>query len=249
MAAADTSADHFGGINMYDWLCLDLETTDARPEDVEREFYLDWRPSPTWKKPETVFERWQKALATAKEKAALVAQAAIISVGLRTNIDIRCLHAMEQHDPDTSTGALVEGFESTKQMLIALRTVLDTYCDGETMLVGHNIKSFDLPKLRFHYVLHSLKLPVCLLNRDQPLYDTMIQYRKYTSRNDSFMIGLNEVLEGFHLPSHKNIVDGAEIPRLHAAGEYKKIIEYQLLDVIAEGDLFLRMIGEHPELD
>lgn len=49
-----------------------------------------------------------------------------------------------------------------RSLLLALRAWLDSGTSPATTVVGHNLRAFDLPKLRHAFVRHGLKLPAIL---------------------------------------------------------------------------------------
>src|SRR5690606_9470914 len=116
-------------------------------------------PSKSISKPETVGRNYFEALAEKKERAALVNDAPIVCVSLRSEDELRCLHALGAAEPREVDGGLVEGFATMRDMLRALRNLLDVRCDPGTILVGHNVLGFDLRKLRWAYVAHGLRMP------------------------------------------------------------------------------------------
>lgn len=228
----------------YRFLALDIETAQGRPEAAERAMRLAWTPNKTWK-PETIGNRYLEMLAKKEERLALLDGAPVIAVSLRSDTEHRCLHSMSAHPPKWVDGGLVEGFASQRECLIALRGLLDSRVSPDTVLVGHNILLFDLRRLRWAYVRAGVRLPLAFAAKDQPAFDTMREYGHRFSGDGDTHIALRDVCESFGLTSHKSIVDGAQVPELFAAGQFEVIVQYSLLDVIAEADLYLRMTGQH----
>lgn len=233
----------------FAWLCFDVETAAGRPESIEREFRISWAPDKRWED-ETVGRRWREAFAKKTEKSALLDVAPIVVIGMRSDLETRCLHWCYEHPLTLVSGAGVEGFASEAAMLTAFRGLVEQRTAPQTTLVGHNL-SFDEKRIRYACLRNGLRPPAPLLTREQPRYDTMTEYCHRYSVNDGknkIMVSLSEVLEDFGIDSHKDLVDGAMIPELHASGQYDLIIKYCLLDVLAESDLFLRMTGASPAL-
>lgn len=227
----------------YKWLTLDVETVDGRPEDAERLMRVQWAPNPDWK-PETIGNRYLAALAKKKEKLALIDEAPLACVAIRSDSELRCLHAMYAHEPRLKHGGLIQGFSDRREMLVAFRTLLETRLGPDAPLVGHNILHFDLRKIRWQFLKEGLRLPRQLVTREQPVFDMMVEYgRRFSTNGGDIMVGLADVLEAFGLPTHKGIADGADVPQLYRQGEFDLIVEYCMLDVIAEADLFVRMNG------
>lgn len=227
----------------YGYCVLDIETGNGRPEGAEHWMRVNWSPSPNWKA-ETIGKRYLEALERKRERMALLETAPIICVALKSDTELRCLHAMGAHDPRVvEGGGLVEGFGDMAGMLLALRCLLDAMMEPEAPLVGHNIRGFDLPRLRLAYLRNGLRLPVCLAQQNQATFDTMLEYgRRFGGGRDAF-VSLDDVLEAFGLESHKGLIDGKDVPTLHAAGQAATIVRYAMLDVLAEAEVFERMTG------
>lgn len=243
-------ADPAAALPPYTYLVLDLETTDATPDEVERHFRSRWLPSKSISKPETVGRNYFDALAEKKERAALLNDAQIVCVSLKSESELRCLHCLGAGEPREIAGGLVEGFDTARGMLLALRNLLDVRCTPETVLVGHNVLGFDLRKLRWAYVRHGLRMPFALQGTDQPVFDTMLKYAGLFSIGDNkgLFVALDNLLQEFGIESHKGEMDGSQVPGLVAAGRVDDLVQYALLDVLAEAELFLRMTGQTDDL-
>ena len=114
----------------YIHFCLDIETANSEPTEAERWMRQAWAPAANWK-PATIGERYLEMLAKKKERLALLDTSPIIAVGIKTDRDLRCLHSMRQAEPILEAG-LVEGFGTEREMLSALRNLLDGGC-GHTL--------------------------------------------------------------------------------------------------------------------
>ncbi len=232
----------------YGYLALDIETADGRPDDAERTVALAYRPDSltrgTWK-PETAGNRIAEAFKARLDKLALLDEAPIVVISLRSDTELRALHTCNAHEPRMIHGGLVEGFTDATAMLIALRNLLDARMTPDTPLVGHNITHFDLRKLRWAYARHGVRPPAALLDRGQAVYDTMTEYgRRFSVAKGECFIALADLLEEFGIPNHKTTADGAMAPQLYRTGQHDALIGYALLDVLAESELFLRMTGQ-----
>lgn len=232
----------------YEHLAIDIETANGRPEDAERELRMKWKPAPNWKD-ETVGARYRAAQEKAQERRALCDSSPIVIVSISTPTELRVLHHLEARDPETVEGALVEGFADERQVLVALRSLLEARCDESTILTGFNIKGFDLPKLRFAYLRNGLRLPIPLAAENQTVVDTMRLYASRFSLSDSPYIALADVLEALGMPGYKSLIDGSMVPELVEAGKVEELIRYALLDAVAEADLFLRLTGQNNDSD
>lgn len=237
---------------LYRWMCIDLETAAATPDAIAASMRCEWVPPVKRWKDETVIANmgrtYLKALAAKEEKSALLDAAPIISIGIQSDTERRCLHIMEEHAPHDHEGAMVEGFATAADMLVALRGIMDLCCAPDTEICGHNILGFDLPKLRWAFCHHGVRMPTALLGYDQPVFDTMKEYKRYTIKDKPPFISLDELLQLWGLPSHKDQVDGSMVPGLYEKGEFLTIVGYQLKDVIAESQLYLRMTSQLEDL-
>ena len=221
-------------------LTIDIETIAGDPTEAEAAMRRSWNPNPTWK-PATIGERYLQALAAKRERLALLETAPIISVALRTEADCRLLHRMPL-DVAAICGVPLERLPDERGLLLQLRSYL-ALCGPDTVLVGHNLLHFDLPRLRLAMVRHGLQLPPCLAWPDQPTYDTMRMWR-YFSGEERPCISLDECLETAGLASHKTIISGADVPTLYQEGQYQTLAAYAIADVLAQDDLYLKMTGQ-----
>ncbi len=234
------------------YCAIDIETANGSPDDAELHIRSVWASETkaigSWKE-ETIGKRLKEAWAKRKEQLALLDGAPIVVVCLKSDTELRCLHTCSQQEPRMAHGGLVEGFETQEAMLVALRALLDHRASAETVLTGHNLIKFDLPKLRHAYVRLGLRLPVCLEGYDQPVYDTMSAFKRFTVEGKNTMfVSLDTVLESFGMDSHKGIVDGSQVPMLYETGRHEELISYALLDILLEAQLFERMTGRWEQL-
>ncbi len=227
----------------YDYMAIDIETASARPDEVMAEFRRNWEPSKRLK-PDTIGKKYFEALEKREAKASLIDESPIIAITIRSDSELRCLHCMEHQPPNLVGTAVVEGFATQGEMLAALAGLALNRVAPDTTIVGHNIKHFDLPKLRWMYVKQGVQLPGFLVDPGQPLYDTMREYGYRFSLSDKPFYSLDELLAVFGIESHKDLVHGSMISELYAQKKFALIIQYGLLDVIKECELFLRMVGK-----
>lgn len=235
------------------WVCIDIETKAGRPESAEEWMRRQWSPSPQWT-PETIGKRFKEAYEKKLMKLALMDSAGIAVIALNTPTQRVILHCLpgsglptESPERSTDYATAVIGFTDEKAMLAYFRPLLLGLCDDGTELVGHNIRAFDLPRLRLAFLRAGLQL-VCVLGPNQPHFDTMKEFCRAFSIERSEMIGLPEVLDKLGLPNHKELVDGSQIDELIAKGEYETILRYAALDVQAESEVFLRLTGRSAQL-
>ena len=223
------------------YVVMDIETIAGDPNDAEEWARRAWLPNKNWK-PATIGERYLETLRKKEKQLALLDTAPVLSVAMRTEADCRVLHWMPC-DEASVAGAAVERSADEAAMLSRLCDYLGA-CDEQTLLVGHNIQHFDLPKLRRAMLRHGIRLPAALVWRDQPVFDTMKEWGRFTLDDRPF-IGLSELLDACGLDvQHKQIMDGAMVPDLFAAGRCQEILAYALADLLAETALFLRMTGQ-----
>lgn len=226
------------------YIVLDIETIAGDPSDAEAWMRRAWKPAGNWK-PETIGSRWLDALDKKTERLALMDGSPIISVAFRTPQTCICAHWLPCDE--SMEGATLARYANERAMLLAIRDLLDV-TDDCTTLVGHNIRRFDLPRLRRAMVKHGLRIPTCLASSDQPLYDTMDRWSRFTVDDRAF-ISLSECLDACRLLNHKADVTGEDVGRLHAEGQFGTLLRYAVLDVEAEHALFLRMTGQTVDVE
>ncbi|MBC7076813.1 MAG: hypothetical protein H5T92_00655 [Synergistales bacterium] len=222
---------------------LDIETIAGDPCEAEAALRRTFSPDSRWK-PATIGERYLQALEAKKERLALLDTAPIISVALRTENDCRLLHCMALDEPSIA-GVPLERFPDQRSMILRARDYLVSL-GPESVIVGHNVKHFDLPKLRLAMLRFGIQLPPCLVWPEQPVYDTMQMWR-YFSLDEKPLISLDECLELAGLTSHKSAVTGADVPVLFENKDYRTIAAYAIADVLAQDALYLRMTGQVPD--
>jgi len=232
----------------YRYLALDIETTDGRPEEVERWLRIQFTPPKNFKTPEAIGKRYLEMAESKAQKMALLDTAPVVIVSLQSDSERRCLHCLRAEPARDADGALVEGFATAREMLVALRGVLDNLTSPETELVGHNILGFDLRRLRWMFVREGLRMPGALQGDDQPVFDTMRQYgRLFTVGDSAPFVALGDLLEEFGIPSHKGEMDGSKVPQYVREGRVDELVAYALADVAAEAELYLRMTGQRDD--
>lgn len=223
-----------------EYVVLDLETIAGDPTEAEEWMRRAWSPSPKWK-PGTIGSRFLDAYEKKQEQLALLDTAPIISVTLHTSADCRVIHWLPCEEPAIA-GVPAERCTDQAAMLARVAEYLRV-ATAETLLVGHNVLRFDLPKLRQAMLRHGVGLPPCLVWRDHPVYDTMREWSRFTL-DDRQYVSLSELLEVCGLEDHKQIITGAMVPELYEHGKHREILAYAIADVIAEHKLFLQMTGQ-----
>lgn len=244
----------FGGPQFAPWFALDIETAAGRADEVERYIRIHFTPPSNYKTAEAIGNALIRRKEELAGKRALLDGADVVIVTIRTPTVHHALHCLGASPlaPCAVTGGGIEGFATAPEMLRALRNAMATLCGPETVLVGHNITSFDLVKLRWQYVRAGLQMPQALAG-DQPLFDTMRQFGKRFSQVEKPFVALADLLEEFGLPNHKTEMDGSKVPEYVErirAGErdlLTPLLAYALKDAAIEADLYLRMTGQQPD--
>lgn len=221
------------------YLVLDLETGDA-PEDAIQAAIRQWKAPSNWK-PETVEKNRAEAAERIREKAALLDASPILCVGVRSDREAVMFNGMADPGPLDLPGWTLDHHDRERAMLAALGAWLDRNADEQTVLVGHNARAFDLPKLRGGFVRHRFPLPVCLKPRDgqgQPMTDTMTLFKAFSMEHrDDFAVSLDVVASAFGIPRPKQYVSGADVPRLHREGRDAEVLTYCCIDVDATAEI------------
>jgi hypothetical protein len=235
-------------MNPAPYIVLDLETGDAPAEAVEAAI-AGWKAPANWK-PETVAAKKMERAEKVNGKAALLDASPILCVAFKSDAMAVIFNGMDLSALEVP-GWLVLPCGDEAGLLNALRTVLDASAAPDTVLVGHNLLGFDLPKLRNAYLRHRLKLPMALAfdGELQPVYDTMrmIRYCSMENSNEQW-VSLDTVARVLGIPTPKAVITGADCPRLHREGEYGVILTYCALDVATTERAYLLMTGQAQEL-
>lgn len=249
-----------------EWICLDIETVAGRPESAEDWARRFWSPDNRWS-PETIGKRYLEALSKKREKLALLDSAGIAVIALRDS-GLRAVtvsHACGAQAPEHREWGLIGGYADERALLVAFRTYLNEQTDEGTLLVGHNVRGFDLPRLRFAYLRNGLQLPGLLACPDVRVFDSMLQFALHFSVEREEFISLATVLEKLGMPNHKEVMDGSLIGEMLAKatakigpessfnGEAERnaleaVLRYAALDVMCEAELFLRLTGRSVQL-
>jgi hypothetical protein len=247
------------GIKAYTYCVVDLETRNCAADVIARvveKKMADWNPPANYKDPIKIAALREEVRATAGDKSACWDEAPIATIGLKSDTEFRLLHTLRVEAPRLVSGATVQGFDTEADMLKAFRALVNVAWVlpdapansldpmSPTQIVGHNIAGFDLPKLRLRSIANKLQLPRGLI-ADLPVYDTMRRWGRF-SRDQSPFVPLADVVDALGIPAHKHIMSGAQVPESIAAGRFDEVIDYALLDLLAEEQAFLMMTGQHP---
>jgi hypothetical protein len=230
------------------FLVLDIETGEAPQEAIARAIEA-WRPPANLRDQGKIESRREEAYAKIRERAALLDASPILCVALSANDRPPILfNGMSKETPSIEGWSVLGCGEETK-MLRLVRAFLNNETGPETVLVGHNLRAFDLPKLRHTYLHHRLRLPECLKPRigeevRSETVDTMALFRAFSMEHrDDFAISLGVVAETLGIPHPKDVIDGSQVPALHQAGEYQAILTYCAIDCATTARVFKLMTG------
>jgi len=234
------------------WVTLDLETGDA-PAAAVTDAIAAWKAPSNWK-PETVANRRQEAAVRIREKSALLDAAPILCMALRSPDEQVVWNGMDA-GPHAIEDWRVDSRGDERNMLIAIREWLDRRTDPTTLLVGHNHRNFDLPKLRTRFVHHRLRLPRVLTPKlgdagsANETVDTMALFRAFSPEHrDNLFVDLETVARHLGIPRPKQVVSGAEVPRLHREGNHLAVLVYCCVDVATTSTAFQLMTSTAPGL-
>lgn len=137
------------------------------------------------------------------------------------------------------TSCTASNISEEREMLIELRDILRE----NEVLVGHNIKGFDLPFLAKRYLYHGLPVPKTLRTAgkkpwDIPHIDTMELMRfgggmSMSLRSACFLIGLGDP---------KQVSNGADVWNLFKEKQSEQLCQYVESDVKFTGKLYEKLI-------
>lgn len=231
------------------YVVLDCETGDAPAEAIDAAL-AGWKPPKNWK-PETVESKRTEQTEKIAAKAALLDASPLLCLALKTDRMAVVLNGMSEA-PHEVPGWLCLPCVDEKGLLMVLRTILDNTTGPDTTLVGHNILGFDLPKIRNAYLRHRLALPAILaIGEDsQPAFDSMRHIRMFSMENaDERFVPLDTVARALGIPQPKQVINGADCPRLYRDGEHAAILTYCCIDVATTERAYLLMTGQDTDLD
>lgn len=226
---------------------LDCET--GFPDQTAIDAALEgWKPPKNWK-PETVAAKRAEVAEKVAEKSSLLDAAPILCVAIKTDRSSFILNGMSADAFDVP-GWTVMPCGDERGLLLGFRFILDYLAGPETVLVGHNFCSFDAGKIRNAFLRHRLRLPVALAERDQPVFDTMRQIRYFSAEYaDERFVSLDTVARVLGIPQPKQVIVGADCPRLHREGRFAEIGTYCCVDVVTTERAYLLMSGQSAELE
>ena len=234
------------------WLVLDIETGDA-PAAAIQAAMATWKPPANIKDVSKIEARRVEAAERFREKAALLDASPVLCVAVQTEQDAIVFNGMD-NEAYAIDGWQVIPCRDEHGMSMALREWIDRHADALTLIVGHNHRAFDLPKLRSAYVRHRLKLPTILTPKlgnveKNESVDTMTLFKAFSMENrEERFISLDTVAQGLHIPRPKEVLSGSDIPRLYREGQHRAICMYCCVDAATTARAFQLMTALAPDL-
>lgn len=233
------------------FVAIDIETGNAPKEAVE--LAIDnWKPPKNWK-PETVEAKREEMAEKKADKAALLDASPILCIACRTDYGMFCFNGMDAVKYEV-TGSTVFSCGSEKEMLIMFRAWADAVVSPNTSVVGHNVRDFDMPKIRQAFIRHRLKPPAFLVpsfrgDNSCEVVDTMALIKAFTMQYRNLpMISLDVVAIVLGIERPKQLVSGADVPKLHADGRHHEILIYCCIDTQTTAQAFMLMSGISKDL-
>ena len=227
------------------FVALDIETGNAPSEAVENAVE-NWKAPKNWK-PETVEAKREEMATKKRDKAALLDASPILCIACRTDNNSTIFHSMGE--TDLKINWTVSDHENEQEMLIKFRTWADSTITTDTVIAGHNLTAFDLPKIRNAFIRHRLKLPMFLLPQlrgevGNDIIDTMKLAKAYTMEHrDTLMISLDTLADILNIERPKQAMSGAEVPAAHERGEFAPILIYCCIDTETTAQAAQLMLG------
>lgn len=239
------------------WIVMDVETQEGRPEEIKPMLIENWWPNEN-NKPDTNLRKLTELIAEKETKLALLDASPPGLVQIRTPTETLLLHPLFAEPAREFKGVPLIGFGTVRELLVFLRDWLDEHCDEGTLIVGWNIKGFDLKKIRSWYLREGLNLPK-VLRVGQPVFDMMKEYLRhfYKDAKDDpkdegakggVMLRLSVALRQLNIPSRKDQVNGSMVGAMIREKRFEDLFAYGLDDVNEETELFLTLTGKSERL-
>ena len=233
------------------YLVIDIETGNAPAESIENALN-SWEPPKNYKDPAKIEEKRKADFDKILERGALLDASPILCIAVKTPNARLLINGMG--GVNSVEGWKVYDWQEERKMLYFLREWLNNNTNMDSIVVGHNVRGFDLPKLRNAYLRHRLKLPELLAITARPdegpqVVDTAQLFKAFSMehRND-FCPSISDMAQSLGLPMPKGVISGADVPRLHAAGRYQEILTYCAIDDVTTEAAYLLMTGQSGEL-
>ncbi len=245
---------------------IDVETGDpANLKEIVKQEMEEWTPPTNWVDKNKIRDKKETDEIKKMGAGGLMDDAPIVTIAIYSAGHGACLSAApggkgriasKEHE-----NAFIYRDGSEEKMLIHLRDMLNDICtlptettEG-TMIMGHNIINFDLPRMRLRCPANGIKMPDILCcgigSQDQrlsPVFDTMRIFTRFYSCKDIRYISLDRICDLLGIESPKNGFSGADVPVAWKEKKYSKVEEYCLGDAKAEEQVALLMMNQHPAL-
>jgi len=223
---------------------IDIETIPSQQPGAREQARANLKPPGNMKKHDTIAAWWDTEGESASEEAyrkqaldAADGEICSIAWAIGDNPPIVIVRTIEHDEASYLREALVTmsaSFDAFERINTRPEFYEPGYC------VGHNVE-FDLGFIRRRAWVHNIMLPGFFprpterLGRDYG--DTMTMWAGYGQR-----ISLDRLCKALGIPSPKaEGVDGSHVFDLWQAGEYARIAEYNMRDVVATRSCWLRM--------
>ena len=244
-----------GPVTGIQHLCLDIETGDAPKEAIALAQQF-WKAPANMKDPAKIKEREVAAMASIEEKSALLDAAPIMVLGVVTENSAVLFHSIKSKKKVVAIkgiAAEIFHFKTERDLLAAFRDWVDARSLPNTVMIGHNIIRFDLPKLRGGYLRNRLVMPKVLRPEAREggveVFDTMPNFLRYftTELFGDIFISQEEMVARLGIPGHKHRLSGAEIPRMIREGKADEVLAYNCLDTTEAYAAYLAMTGQYKD--
>lgn len=234
------------------YIVIDIETGNA-PGEAINEALNTWKPPSNIKNPEKIEARRIEAFDKIAERGALLDASPILCIAVKSDQHSLIFDGM-------GSNAGVDGWmcihtTSERDMLLSFRIFLDDMTCEDTLIIGHNVRHFDLPKLRHAFLRNRLRLPAILAPKltenepANPVCDTAGLFKAYSMEHrGDFIPSLDTLAASLGIERHKHVVSGADVPQLHQSGDYASILIYCAMDTLCTEQGYLLMSGNHTDL-
>jgi hypothetical protein len=239
-------------------VAIALQTGYSSPAEIDRRIKEFAQPG-NCRRRETIEEKRKEFAANAKENSALWDSAPILCVACCSDDELFAFDGMTRFGRRPSRDdQMIIRLGDEKKMLQALRTYLDLWhgCGKHIILVGQNIKHFDLPKLRLAYLRHRLAPPEVLRPirdaKDESvrvidlmhLFAYQFSLESRGERGKSPFVSFDTVMRYLGLETHPEEFSSAHCPHWHEQGRYDLVLERAILSAMDEYRAYRLMSGE-----
>ncbi len=248
-----------GAARVSKHICFDIETGNPEEEAIQI-VEQDLKPAGNCKTAEAQQKNLEGQRAKIREKAALLDNAPIACMAFVTERERVLFHHTGAPWGKYKVPKRLKGLadvelvcaKDERAMLADLRAWLEPRAvadrvEGQqdpSLLIGHNVKGFDLPHLRFAYVRQRLVAPPVLWPEARAtgveVFDTMKSFvYDYSNWYDVPFIGLDKVSALMGLPGYKQRISGADVPKYVAEGKFEEVAIYNVIDALQTYRIFL----------